>query len=344
MDEEIHTKLKRPMAPYFAIPSLLGMESAMDEIQQELEDQICRRVTIDVVLWMRLFSLENLYWIAFSNKLGYLSQGNDADGILSMLQSKFKFACYISTAPIVGWLANYVAGFIGPGLDSLFPKAAQELQSRCRNKNPKTTQRDLLAHFMDASQKDPETLEEKGVLGATISTIFAGSDTTATTLTFLLYYLVKHPAALARLREELNFAVRSGNLSYPPKWTEVSTLNYLQAVFKETIRLHSTARMSLYRVVGPDGLNLCGEHLPSGTNVGCFGYTAHRNEPVYGRDAGLFRPERWTNASNEVVLAMERAGLGFGHGKHGCVGKNLTRMTVTKLIARLLIRFDVCDF
>ncbi|GFF56739.1 hypothetical protein IFM62136_03206 [Aspergillus lentulus] len=141
--------------------------------------------------------------------------------------------------------------------------------------------------------------------------------------------------------EELDSAVCSGNLSYPPKWTEVSTLSYLQAVFKETLRLHSTARMSLYRVVGPEGLELCGERLPSGTNVGCFGYTAHRNEPVYGRDAGLFRPERWIEASNEEVLAMEWAGLWFGHGKHGCVGKNLTRMTVTKLIARLLIRLDI---
>lgn len=138
MDEEIHTRLKRPMAPYFAIPSLLGMESAMDQIQQELEDQICRRVTIDVVLWMQLFSLESLHWIAFSNKLGYLSEGKDTDGILSILQSKFMFACYISTTPIVGWLVNFVAGFIGPRLDSIFPKAAQELQSRRHNEKPHT--------------------------------------------------------------------------------------------------------------------------------------------------------------------------------------------------------------
>ncbi|KAF4257038.1 hypothetical protein CNMCM8812_002175 [Aspergillus fumigatus] len=162
---------------------------------------------------------------------------------------------------------------------------------------------------MDASQKNPETLEERGVLGATISTIFAGTDTTGTSLTFFMYYLIKHPAALARLREELDSAVRSGNLSYPPKWAEVSTLKYLQAVFKETLRLHSTARMSLYRVVGPEGLDLCGERLPSGTNLGCFGYTAHRNEPIYGRDAALFRPERWIEASNDALLSMERASL-----------------------------------
>ncbi|EAL94097.1 cytochrome P450 monooxygenase easK [Aspergillus fumigatus Af293] len=286
----------RPMAPYFAIPSLLGMESAMDQIQQELEDQICRRVTIDVVLWMRLFSLESLHWIAFSNKLGYLSEGKDTDGILSILQSKF-----IGLAgQLCGWIHRTTLRFH-------FPKSCTG--TAVAPSQRKASHRDLLAHFMDASQKNPETLEERGVLGATISTIFAGTDTTGTSLTFFMYYLIKHPAALARLQEELDSAVRSGNLSYPPKWVEVSTLKYLQAVFKETLRLHSTARMSLYRVVGPEGLDLCGERLPSGTNLGCFGYTAHRNEPIYGRDAALFRPERWIEASNDTLLSMERASL-----------------------------------
>jgi hypothetical protein len=63
------------MAPYFAIPNLVGIESMLDNVQDELEEKLRRHSTIDVTLWMRLFSLESLYRIAFSQKLGYLSQG-----------------------------------------------------------------------------------------------------------------------------------------------------------------------------------------------------------------------------------------------------------------------------
>ncbi|GFF56769.1 cytochrome P450 monooxygenase, putative [Aspergillus lentulus] len=340
MDMTIHAKLKRPMAPYFAIPNLMGIESILDNVQDELMEKLQRHSTIDTALWMRLFSLETLYRIAFSQKLGYLSQEKDVDGILSLLRGNFVFACYISTIPIIGWLRNYIAGFMGSGLEAIFPQALKELKSRWDNEKSDASNRDLMAYFMDLSKKDPDTLDRKGILGTTVTTIFAGVETTGTTLTFLLYYLQKHPSVLARLREEIDTAIDDGNLTYPPKWNEVAKLDYLQAVLRETLRLHSTARMSLYRAVGPEGLELCGERLPAGTNVGCYGYTAHRCEHVYGADADRFRPERWVDASEKQVIAMERAGLWFGQGKHGCIGKNLARMVMMKLVARLLIRFD----
>jgi cytochrome P450 len=142
-----------------------------------------------------------------------------------------------------------------PDLEAIFPQALQELKSRCENEKFDASNRDLMAYFTDLSEKDPDTLDRKGILGTTVTIIFAGVEMTGTTLNFLLYYLQKHPSVLARLREEIDTAIHDGNLTYPPKWNEVAKLDYLQAVLKETLRLHSTARMSLYRAVGPEGLD-----------------------------------------------------------------------------------------
>ncbi|KAB8071226.1 cytochrome P450 [Aspergillus leporis] len=244
------------MAPYFAIPNLVGIESMLDNVQDELEEKLRRHSTIDVTLWMRLFSLESLYRIAFSQKLGYLSQGERHYSYRRLAKELYRWKFDASN-------------------------------------------RDLMAYFTDLSEKDPDTLDRKGILGTTVTIIFAGVEMTGTTLNFLLYYLQKHPSVLARLREEIDTAIHDGNLTYPPKWNEVAKLDYLQAVLKETLRLHSTARMA-----GLKPKN----RLPAGTNAGCYRYTAHRCEHVYGADADRFRPERWIDASEKQLIAMERAG------------------------------------
>jgi cytochrome P450 len=91
------------------------------------------------------------------------------------------------------------------------------------------------------------------------------------------------------------------------------------------------------RVTPPEGDIICGHKLPGGTIVGFNVWTSQRNM-VYGSDPAVFRPERWLEASHEQAKAMRKVWeLIFGHGTTKCLGENLARMTMNKVLPEVLL-------
>ncbi|KAL4896553.1 cytochrome P450 [Aspergillus ambiguus] len=174
-----------------------------------------------------------------------------------------------------------------------------------------------------------------------MSTIGAGADTTAGTLTYTLYFLSKHPSAETKLRLEIEEQVRAGNLSHPPKWAEVSNMPYLDAVLKESIRLLPVASWGLDRVVPPAGAMIAGRFIPGGTVVGCQIDAIHLDESVYGKDSTAYRPERWIEADEHQRRIMDRSFLGFSAGKRVCTGIHIAWLEMKKTLPLLLMNFDV---
>jgi cytochrome P450 len=159
-----------------------------------------------------------------------------------------------------------------------------------------TKPRDFLSRFQEAHRKDPDFMSQQRVLAVTVANMFAGSDTTAITLRAIFYNLLRNPATLQRLRQELdNKALFSSNGL--ATWSSVRELPYLSAVIKEALRCHPAAGLILERIVPSTGLTVCGHFIPSGTIVGCNAWVVHRSESVFGAQPELFRPERWIDAT-----------------------------------------------
>jgi benzoate 4-monooxygenase len=74
-------------------------------------------------------------------------------------------------------------------------------------------------------------------------------------------------------------------------------LPYLDAVIKETMRIHSTSSLGLPRVVPPGGADVCGRHFPGDTVLSVPAYTMHHSKAIWGSDADEFVPERWENVT-----------------------------------------------
>ncbi|KAK8137784.1 hypothetical protein PG984_001164 [Apiospora sp. TS-2023a] len=86
---------------------------------------------------------------------------------------------------------------------------------------------------------------------------------------------------------------------------------YLQAVIKESLRLHGVTGMVLERVVPNGGITLAGTFFPEGSIVGIV---EHRDPDVFGRDADSFVPERWLTDDPEKLARMTRHCIPFGLG------------------------------
>lgn len=204
----------------------------------------------------------------------------------------------------------------------------------------KLHQTDLLARFIDASRANPEVLDVQGVVGMLMSTISGAGDTTASALIAALYFLMKSPVALRKLREELD-AARSKSKP-APKYSEVAKLPYLHAVLRESMRLAPSSTWPIERAVPAGGLEVAGGLiLPAGTSAGCMVAAVHLDKEVYGEDTEVFRPERWLLADGEKLRRMEGAFMGFSRGRRVCLGQHVAMLQLKKALSALAMEFDV---
>lgn len=232
-----------------------------------------------------------------------------------------------------------------------FPARARELIQRRRALGAgdiKDDREDLLSQILATRQKHPETVDERVLHGYVTTPLLAGADTVTIGLTSVVYFLGKHPSVVARLRDELD----SSGLPMPPSWAAVQQLPYLDATIREAFRCHPIGAMLSRRAVPYQGPGLLLEggsvRIPPGTAVAVSGYTTHFNADVYGDNVWAFRPERWLRGQSEAedeyterIRRMNRADLTWGHGDRACMGKNIARCEMYKLIATLYSYFDV---
>lgn len=99
------------------------------------------------------------------------------------------------------------------------------------------------------------------------------------------------------------------------------------------------------REVLPGGVEVDGEFLPEGTQIGAGTYSLHLNESAFA-DPFVYRPERWivddkSGVSAADVARAESAFFPFSIGAQSCVGKKLAYVMLSITLARLLYLLEV---
>jgi len=89
------------------------------------------------------------------------------------------------------------------------------------------------------------------------------------------------------------------------------------------------------------GAEICGVWIPGGTDVSVSHHVVNRDLGIWGDNPGRFDPDRWLQASKIQRQAMEKASLGFSAGKRICLGQHLAWIEMKKLLAELLMMFNV---
>lgn len=177
--------------------------------------------------------------------------------------------------------------------------------------------------------EEGDSLPDKAILDEAITFIVAGSDTTANTLTYLVWTLCQ-PAnvhLLSNLVTEL--------LSLPDYFTDndLKHLPHLNNTINETLRLYSGVPSALPRVSNTP-TTLVSHPIPAGTIVTTQAYTLHREGSIYLNPLE-FQPGRWDNPTRE----MKDAFMPFGGGARTCLGVHLARMELRLATARFFRAF-----
>jgi cytochrome P450 len=148
-----------------------------------------------------------------------------------------------------------------------------------------------------------------------------------------LLHVISNPPVCRKLQHEIDTAIASGAISSPIKDSEARRLPYLQAVIREGIRIFPGATPPLFKTVPEGGDVIEGHTLPAGTQVGVNIFGIMRDKRIWGADADLFRPERWTEADEK---RLERMGtvleVHFGFGRFKCLGRPIVFLELNKII------------
>ncbi|GKT59762.1 pisatin demethylase [Colletotrichum tofieldiae] len=278
---DYHMRLKRGSVKAFSMDTVAGLEPYVDKcvgllLQRLREVSDNGKVPINPVSWMHYFAFDVLGQVNFSKDLGFLDKGRDLDGIIAA----------------IGGLLVYV---------SLFSLAQVEE----RLKTP-VERRDILNQLLASHKADPDSLTLDEIIAITTTNVIAGSDTTAVSLSSVIYHLSKFPEKKKKLEDEIASAQREGRASNPITYAEAIKLPYLSAVINEAMRMHPATGFILERVVPKGGVMLHDVHLNEGTVVGVNAWVIHRNKAVFGEDVHTFRPERWIEGDEERIKEMKR--------------------------------------
>ncbi|KAL8948174.1 MAG: hypothetical protein Q9222_005615 [Ikaeria aurantiellina] len=370
-DEVYHDKLRRSLANSYSMSHVVQYEPFVDKTVEAFLEQVGRRFAdktgsdgiVDLPQWMRAYAFDVIGELTYGERHGFLDSGGDVHGIVSSLRKAVAYGQLIGSVPFLDYLfwRNPVLLWLSKrgwydATSPTVPFALRHLGGRLKavdghkelSEKPQARREDLLDKFLKAKRDNPDLINDRTVLGLSLSMVNAGSDTTAITLSALFYHLLKYPHCMRQLVEEIDGKLSSKHLPSAASssksvigWREAQQLPYLEACIKETFRIHPSLSLFLERKVPASGAMVAGHKVPGGIIVGCNAWALHRNKSVWGDDVDVYRPERWLECDEEVAALRNRTLFQFGAGSHTCLGKNISLLEMYKLVPSFLRTFEI---
>jgi len=198
-----------------------------------------------------------------------------------------------------------------------------------RRGSPDPDKMDILSLLVGVRDEAGEGFTDKEIRDQVMTLMFAGHDTSTSTLTFMMYELAHHPDVLAKLCEEQDRVLGGDAPDIDRLEREMPCLDM---VLDEVLRLYPPAWIGPRRAVRDFEFN--GHHVPRGAYVNYCSWASHRIPEVFP-EPEAFIPERF---SRERKAALPRgAYVPFGGGRRICIGKRFGQIEV-KLVATMLLQ------
>ncbi|UKN00267.1 cytochrome P450 [Paracrocinitomix mangrovi] len=191
---------------------------------------------------------------------------------------------------------------------------------------------DLLSKLMKVKDEETgELMSENLLRDESITTFFAGHETTAKTMSATWYALATNEEATTKLHQELDRELGDKI----PTLDDLHRLPYTLQVVKEVLRLYPAAPFYVRDAVEDDEYN--GYQIKKGTAVMLSPYFTHRH-PDFWENPNKFDPDRWTPEKEKERHPY--AYHPFATGKRICIGNNFSLLESHILLAILAQKFN----
>ncbi|RKO93015.1 cytochrome P450, partial [Blyttiomyces helicus] len=186
---------------------------------------------------------------------------------------------------------------------------------------------DILSLAMASAQKDGRPLRREETIATLKTLIFAGHDTTATLMSWVCYLLGTHLSIEEKLLKEIDSVLGPRT---EPTHADLSAMPYLGNVIKEALRLFPAAGTARF---GRKGDKLCG-HDVEGCVIYISSYIVQRLPSLWGADADVFRPERWSDDQINLEYFVP-----FSRGRADCIGQKFALLEARAILSAVYKKF-----
>ncbi|XP_072264690.1 cytochrome P450 3A9-like isoform X1 [Pyxicephalus adspersus] len=179
--------------------------------------------------------------------------------------------------------------------------------------------------------KEQKALTDSEIMAQSIVFIFAGYETTSSTLSFLFYNLATHPDVQQKLQEEIDSYLPDKAMS---TFDILMQMEYLDMVIQETLRMFPPG--GRVERVSKQTVEINGVTIPKGMVCLIPAYVLHNN-PEYWPEPEEFRPERFSKENRESHTPYTF--LPFGDGPRNCIGMRFAMLSMKVATAAILQHF-----
>ncbi|XP_022862414.1 cytochrome P450 76A2-like [Olea europaea var. sylvestris] len=221
-----------------------------------------------------------------------------------------------------GITLKVVAGFV-----------AERLKERQDGKEKKDYL-EVLLQFEGNGKDEPEKISNHALNIIIMEVFLAGSETTSSTIEWVMVELLSHPETMIKVKNELAEVIGKNN-KFEEKYIE--NLPYLQAVVKETLRLHPPIPFLVPRKATQD-TDFMGYHIPKNTQVFVNAWAIGRDSDCWDEPSS-FKPERFLGSKIDYK-GQHFELIPFGAGRRICAGIPLAHRMLHLVLGSLLHEFD----
>ncbi|KAF8202143.1 cytochrome P450 [Pholiota molesta] len=349
---EQHRKQRKMLNPVFSLAHMREMIPTFYDVTYKLRDTFRHKLKdgpqeVEVLSWMTRTALE----LIGQSGLGYSFDGLTEESVphpfsaaakaLIPTLSKLRYTntYLMPTLSTIGpaWFRRWVidtlpwknAHEVRDIVDVLYKTSVEIFESKKAAladgdeavANQIGRGKDIMSVLMKAnmSASKEESLTQEELIGQMSSLIFAAMDTTTSALARLLYLMAIHQDVQDKLRAEIKEAkeLEGGELPYD----KIVSLPYLDAICRETLRLHSPVNMArrvarqdvviplFTPIKGVNGQEVKEIFVPKNTRVTVGLLASNTNAELWGPDVLEWKPERWLNPLPDAVSAAHLPGI-----------------------------------
>ncbi|KAF4388049.1 cytochrome P450 76A2 [Cannabis sativa] len=217
-------------------------------------------------------------------------------------------------------------------------KIASKFVNERRSEQEKVKERrdflDVLLDFEGNGKDEPHTISDRDLNIFILEIFMAGSETTSSTIEWALTELLLNPQAMAKAKVELNQVIGPNR---KVEESDIENLPYIQAIIKETLRMHPPIPFLVPRRAVNDTVFM-GHFVPKNTQVFVNAWAIGRDPDVWN-DPSVFKPERFLDSKIDY-RGQHYELIPFGAGRRMCAGVPLAHRILHLVLGSLLHHFE----
>jgi cytochrome P450 len=327
IDGDFHRRSRRVMLPAFHQEHLLASTQTMLEEITRAVEQLVPGERVDLYFWTRRLAMRVAMRALFGlNPDGDRARSIDAAALFEQALSYYssEYLLRIFRGPFTPWAR----------LQTTARKLDELIYSEISHRRASGERgQDILSLLLDAHDEDGNTLSDLQVRDEVMTLLFAGHDTTTSTVSFMFYELASHPEIVARLQAEQADQLTDGQASASQLVS--GELRELEMVLDETLRKYPPAWVGPRRSIEP--FEFEGHTVPARAFVNYSSWASHHLPDVFP-EPEEFRPQRFTPEARAAL--PKGAYVPFGGGSRTCIGMRFGQLEVRAIATLILSRFE----